>query len=352
MKTLKYILIVAAAAFVLVGCNKKSPKLSGIDFEPMKIPYGYTTFVQAYPKPWDCTDYTFTYKSANPDIVSVDTYGTVTPEWVGNTSISVSSGAYSADVPVEVYTDVPESVWKYQIADLIQDKVSDKLVGLWEFNKKAPMKATVGDDLIPHYPDSGGDIGPVSNDGYTTVIGFHAFDGAILTKQQANFELKHHLTMGSRKILDALDWYGVYTILIDAMRPSSSDNHYTTFFSFDPTNGSDQYIYWRKDGIFQFGGGDWRSGSEYFSNDKWFRMVMISDYDNGIKKVFANGEPIYYKTDCTVNDWGGAFPFDTVLLNGDNDGDDWPLNFSTLAVWDRPLSDAEFKTLGAPVLYE
>ncbi len=113
---------------------------------------------------------------------------------------------------MEVYTDIPESIWGYQIGDLIQDKVSDELVGLWEFNGKAPMKATVGDDLIPHYPDSAGDAGPVSDDGYTKVLGFHAFDGAILTKDNACFELKHHLTMGSRKILDALDWYGVYTL--------------------------------------------------------------------------------------------------------------------------------------------
>ena len=341
MKTLKYILIVAAAAFVLVGCNKKSPKLSGIDFEPMKIQYGYTTFVSAYPKPWDCTDYTFTYKSANPDIVSVDAYGTVTPEWVGNTSISVSSGAYSADVPVEVYTNVPESVWKNQIGDIIQAQVSDKLNGLWEFNGKAPMKATVGKDLVPHYPDSGGDLGPISDDGYTKVLGFHAFDGAILTKYNALFELSCNLSSGT-----------CYTFLIDAMRPSSSDNKYTTFLSWEKTsNAADQYIDWRKDGCFQFGGGgDYRSGPEYFSNDKWWRMVFFMDLANGRQKVFANGQKIL---DVASPNGTGFFPYpDMVLLNADNDGDDAPLYFSTVAVWDRALTDEEVAILGEPVLYE
>lgn len=340
MKTLKYILIVAAAAFVLVGCNKKSPKLSGIDFDPMTIQYGYTTFVSAYPKPWDCTDYTFTYTSANPDIVSVDAYGTVTPEWVGSTTINVSSGAYSASVPVEVVTDVPESIWGYQIGDLILDKVSDKLNGLWEFNGKAPMKATVGEDLIPHYPDSNGSLGPVSDDGYTKVLGFHAFDGAILTKYSALFELKCNLSSGT-----------CYTFLIDAMRPSSSNDKYTTFFSWEKTsNAADQYIYWRKDGCFQFGGsGDYRSGPEYFSNDKWFRMVFFMDVANGTQKVFANGQKIL---DVASPNGTGFFPYpDEVLLNGDNDGDDAPLYFSTVAVWDRALTDAEVATLGEPILY-
>ena len=345
MKTLKYIILAAAAAFVFAACNDKDPKLKGIEFEAMRIPYGYRGAVSAYPKPWNCTDYHFTYKVADESIVTVNELGTLETEWLGSTTITVSSGSYSVDVPVEVYTDIPEEIWSYQIGDMIMDKFSDKLTGLWEFNIKTPMKATVGDDLIPHYPDGKGDIGPVSNDGYTTVLGFHNFDGAILTKYSSCFELKHKLTP---TIPGA---WATYTILIDAMRPQGSDNKYTTFFSYDPTNGSDQYIYWRKDGIFQFGGGGYRSGNEYFSNDKWFRIVMVKDWVGGIMKVFANGEPIFYKTDLTTADAAGFFPFETILLNGDNDGDDAPLYFSTVAVWDKILSDDEIKALGAPDVY-
>lgn len=344
MKTLKYILISAAAVLALSSCKEESPALKGIATESMRIPYGVRTRVSAYPIPSNCTDFRFTYTSADPEVASVDEFGSLVPEFMGSTTITVTSGAYSATVPVEVYTDVPEEIWSYQIGDLIQDKVSDKLTGLWEFNTKAPMAATVGDDLVPHYPDSNGSLGPVSNDGYTKVLGFHNFDGAILTKDNACFELVHHLT-----------GYGnaTYTFLIDAMRPASSDDHYTTFFSYESVgNTADQYIYWRKDGVFQFGGGDYRSGSDYFSNDKWFRMVFIKDFFGGIMKVFANGEPIFYKTDCTLSDIAGWFPYGTILLNADNDSDDWPLYYSTVAVWDRALSDDEVALLGAPVLYE
>lgn len=346
MKTLKYILITLAAILVFASCEKKSPTLTGIRTADMRIEYGYKTSVSAWPEPWDCTDYRFTYSSSNPEVATVDEFGTITPEYMGKTTITVTSGSFSATVPVEVYTNVPEEIWGYQVGDLIKDKLSDKLTGLWEFNTKAPMKATVGDDLIPHYPDARGDLGPVSNDGYTSLLGFHNFDGAILTKYSSCFELTHHLTA---TIPGA---YACYTILIDAMRPAASDNKYTTFFNWDITNANDQYIYWRKDGKFQFGGGDYRSGDEYFSNDKWFRLVMIKDWLGGIMKVFANGEPIFYKTDLTTDDSAGFFPYEKVLLNGDNDGDDAPLYFSTVAVWDKVLTDDEAKLLGAPVLYE
>ncbi len=340
MKTLKYIVIAAAAALVFASCNN-DPKLSGIESESMRIAYGYKGAVAAYPKPWNCTDYQFSYKSNNEDIVLVDEkYGTLTTEGLGSTTVTVTCGSYSVDVPVEVYTDIPEEIWGYQIGDLIQDKLSNGLNGLWEFNKRHAMEATVGKDLVPHYPDSNGSRGPVSDDGYDWLTGFHPFDGAILTKYNACFELYCNLTSSL-----------VYTFMIDAMRPSAtSDNRYTTFLNWNQDNAADQYIYWRKDGCFQFGGsGDYRSGSEYFSNDKWFRMVFLMDQPNGIQKVFANGEKIL---DVASPNGTGFLPFtDMVLLNGDNDGDDAPLYYTTVAVWDRALTDAEVATLGEPVTY-
>ena len=143
MKTLKYIILAAAAAFVFAACNDKDPKLKGIEFEAMRIPYGYRGAVSAYPKPWNCTDYHFTYKVADESIVTVNELGTLETEWLGSTTITVSSGSYSVDVPVEVYTDIPEEIWSYQIGDMIKDKFSDKLTGLWEFNIKTPMKVAI-----------------------------------------------------------------------------------------------------------------------------------------------------------------------------------------------------------------
>lgn len=330
MKTLKYILVATVAALVFSACQAESPALSGItaQSETLRLNYGSKARVPAWPEPWNCTDYEFTYKSANPDIASVDAYGTITTEGLGTTTITASQGSYSATVTVEVYA--------YTIADLIKDDLSAGLNGLWEFNKGAAMKATVGKDLVPHYPDGEGSLGPISNDGYTEETGFNKIDGAILTKKSALFELTHNLSAPS-----------TYTFMIDAMRPSStSANKYTTFFNRDLTNSADQYIYWRKDGRFQFGDGDHRpENTSYFSDDKWIRMVMTKDGKEKTMAVYANGG--------LIQKWTGADPTVAILpegtwclLNADNDGDDAPLYYSTIAVWDRSLTEEEVTKLG------
>ena len=330
MKALKYIIVAAVAAFALSSCQTESPALSGISAqsETLRLNYGSRARVPAWPEPWNCTDYQFTYKSANPNIASVDEFGTITTEGLGTTTITASQGSYSAQVTVEVYA--------YTIADLIQEEVSKGLNGLWVFDKGSAMKATVGTDLVPHYPDDEGVLGPVSNDGYEEVTGFNKIDGAILTKKSALFELTHNLSSPS-----------TYTFMIDAMRPSStSDNKYTTFFNRDLTNSADQYIYWRKDGKFQFGESTYRTDSaDYFSNDKWFRMVMIKDGAGKTLAVYANAS--------LIQKWSGVPEASAILpdgtwclLNADNDGDDAPLYYSTIAVWDRALTEAEVTALG------
>ena len=328
MKTLKYIILAAAATLVFASCNK-DPKLSGIEVptEVIRINAGDRARVPAYPKPWNCTDYNFTYKVADESIVTVDTYGTITTRGLGTTTITASQGSYSATCTVEVYS--------YTIADLIQDKVADGLNGLWTFDKGSAMKATVGTDLEPHYPDTQAPRpGPVSSDGYTEVNGVNTFDGAILTKQYACFVLTHNLTSTS-----------TYTFMIDAMRPSeTSSGQWTTFFNSTLDNSADQWIYWRKDGILQFGSSSFRTGNDYFSDDKWFRMVLIKD--NASKKMYAyaNGVNI---GDWSAEAWDAQVPEKQILLNADNDGDDKPLYFSTVAVWNRALSADDVATLGS-----
>ncbi len=348
MKTLKYIIIAAAAVLAFSSCNK-NPELKGIvaQTETLRLNYGERARVPAFPDPWNCTDYEFTYTSADPKIASVDKYGTITTVGLGTTTITASQGQYSATCTVEVYA--------YTIANLIQDNYKDGLNGLWEFGtpnstKEETMKATVGKDLVPHYPDSEGSLGPVSTDGFDVVTGFNGIDGAIHTRYSALFELTHNLTHGY-----------IYTILIDALRPAekygrrwvdekgvpqleSSSGRYTTFFNRDHTNAEDQYIYWRKpfdeEGL-QVYGGDWRSGGGIFSDDKWFRIVIVQDATS--IRQYANGAEILNK--AATKD-SGELPEGFALLNGDNDGDDAPLLYSTVAVWDKPMSAEEIAGLG------
>ena len=72
-------------------------------------------------------------------------------------------------------------------------------------------------------------------------------------------------------------------------------------------------------------------------------------HDQGRKEktmaVYANGG--------LIQKWTGADPTVAILpegtwclLNADNDGDDAPLYYSTIAVWDRSLTEEEVTKLG------
>lgn len=323
MKKIIILSLSLAALLFSASCSSDSTSVKGFTADSsLRINFGTYVTVPVTLDPVDAEYASLTYKSSNDAVVTVDKHGTCFGVELGTATITVEGAGKTAQIAVEVYETT--------IGDLCQE-VSG-LTGLWEFHMSDPMKATVGTDLIPHYPDSEGDLGPVSHDGYTPVQGFNSHDGAILTKYSALFELKH-------------DTDGMtYTFLIDAKRPSdTSDDRYTTFFNPSLDNSADQFIYWRKGGNFQVGGGGWRTDDSYFSNDKWFRMVVVKDGPKSILKAFANGNEIgNWDTDT-----GAALPATWALLNADNDGDDAPLFFTTVAFWNKALSDDEVKSLGS-----
>ena len=287
----------------------------------LRINFGSYVTVPVTLDPVDAAYSDLTYSSSDESVVTVDKHGTCFGVEVGTATITVSGAGKTSQIAVEVY--------EITIGDLCQE-VSG-LTGLWEFKKDAPMKATVGTDLIPHFGDSDGNLGEISDAGYTVVDGLNAHDGCILTKQSTLFELKHGT--------DGM----TYTFLIDAKRPSDpSDGQFTTFFNRSLDNSADQYIYWRRDGTLQVGGSAYRAdASLYFSNDKWFRMVVVKDGPKNILKAYANATEIgSWETDT-----GGALPDQWALLNADDDGDDYPLYFTTVAFWNKALSDDEVKSL-------
>lgn len=323
MKKISIFLFSIAAMAFLASCSKDNGGVKGFTADPtLRINFGTYVTVPVTLDPVDAEYAALTYKSSDDRVVTVDKHGTCFGVEIGTATITVEGAGKTAQIAVEVYETT--------VGDLCQE--IDGLNGLWEFHKDAPMKATVGTDLVPHYPDSEGDLGPVSHDGYTSVDGFNVHDGAILTKNFTLFELTHGT--------DGM----TYTFLIDAKRPSDpSDNHWTTFFNSTLDNSADQYIYWRKDGNFQVGGGSFRTGEGYFSNDKWFRMVVVKDGPNMILKAYANASEIgSWETDT-----GAALPEAKALLNADNDGDDYPLYFSTVAFWGKALSAEEVASLGS-----
>ena len=319
-------LALVCICLILNACNEKfgdDVKLKGIEVgTDLSLNLGSSAIVPAYPIPWDCTDYEFTFSSSNPEVATVNAYGKITTFDSGDATITITCGNYSNSVNVNVY----------EVTIAQKCKKLSGLVGLWEFNQPSPLKATVGADLIAYHHGKNelGTTTGTEND-YAQCTGFNKKDGAIKTVDfNPAFYCKHGLTSGS-----------TYTILIDAYRPASSGGKYTTFINTDLTNTGDQVVYWRKEGYLQVDGSSNRS-SQAISNDKWYRTVIVK---NGSSYLRSYVNSVLWKEGG--NPSGAVFNNMAILLNGDNDGDDRSLQWSTVAIFDRALSADEISSLGA-----
>lgn len=336
---MKKTIIRITAAILLVAslsaCDKKfgaGVKLKGIQVgDALSLNMGSTATTPAYPIPWDCTDYEFTYTSSNPEVATVSEFGKITAVDPGDCTITISCGDKSATVDVNVY--------EITIGQALQEL--EGLTGLWEFNADAPMKATVGKDLVAYshgYYDADGkrvvnddELGEKTDEGWSSIVGFNKRDGAVKTLLGNSFYCVHGLSDPT-----------VYTLVIDALRPASSDGKYTSFVNVASNNSSDQSIYLRKGGEVQFGASGNRS-SNAISNDKWYRFVFVKNA-NEYMRIYVN--TALWK-DGTALDNRSVLEDVACLLDADNDGDDQTLFWSTAAFFNRCLTESEIMSLGS-----
>jgi|LSQX01.3.fsa_nt_gb hypothetical protein len=309
----------------LIACDKKfgeGVKLEGIEVGPdLSLNLGTTAMTPAYPIPWDNTDYEFAFSSSDPEVATVDAYGKIMAVGTGDATITITCAGFSKSVNVNVY--------EITIGQKCQEIPG--LVGLWEFNQPNPLKATVGADLIAYHHGRNelGTTEGAEND-YAPHPGFNKNDGAIKTVDfNPAFYCKHGLSSGS-----------TYTILIDALRPESSGGKYTTLINTDVTNTGDQVVYWRREGYLQVDGSANRS-SQAIQNDKWYRTVIVK---NGSSYLRSYVNSVLWKDGG--NPSAAVFDATAILLNADNDGDDRSLHWSTVAIFDRALTETEIAVLG------
>ena len=257
-------------------------------------------------------------------MATVSEFGKITAVDPGDCTITISCGDKSATVNVNVY--------EITIGMALQEL--EGLTGLWEFNTADPLKATVGKDLVAYFRDPDGEedcLGDKSDQGWTSIVGFNKRDGAVKTLLGNSFYCVHGLSDPT-----------VYTLVIDALRPASSDGKYTSFVNVASNNSSDQSIYLRKGGEVQFGASGNRS-SNAISNDKWYRFVFVKNA-NEYMRIYVN--TALWK-DGTALDNRSVLEDVACLLDADNDGDDQTLLWSTAAFFNRCLTESEIMSLGS-----
>ncbi len=203
----------------------------------------------------------------------------------------------------------------------------------WEFNPPDPNQATIGAPLQL--------VGSAQQ-----VAGMNARDSAILIGQGSYYVCTHGIAPngGGAKVNE-------WTLLIDFSYPPSSrsdpPNGYNDLFQTNPTNVDDS------DWTINSSGGIGISAVGYSSahgfatvGDTWYRLIVV--VDNGVRHdVYVDGVEIFKGTQQGVD---GRFSLAEILLlfcaGNNQDGDDAPINVSTVAIWDTPLSAADIATMG------
>jgi len=205
--------------------------------------------------------------------------------------------------------------------------------GVWEFNAPNQNSATVGIPLEI--------VGSALN-----VTGISAEDGAMTIGEGSYFICTHGIAPNGDGA-KVNEW----TLLIDFSYPPSSlsdpPSGYNDLFQTDPTNASDADWTINSSGAIGIGAVGYSGASGFTTKaNTWYRMVVV--VDNGVRHdIYVDGVEIFKGNQQGID---GRFSLaDTLLLfaaGNNQDGDDAPINVSTVAIWDIPLTSNEILTLG------
>jgi hypothetical protein len=86
--------------------------------------------------------------------------------------------------------------------------------------------------------------------------------------------------------------------------------------------------------------------TELMQAQKWYRMVIIANLGAGnTTKYFLNGLLVGTKVGLTLDN-NYAWDKNGVYFICDEDGEDEEMDVAHIAIWDRPLTDAQVAELG------
>ena len=200
------------------------------------------------------------------------------------------------------------------------------LTGEWTFPVADPVKATVGRDLVKH-THSGQTVNFTSG-----TDGVLPGDGYVRAGQYNDFTCYHGLTNNSS-----------YTVVMDVRVPRTPNGtqQWHSLFSANDSLDASVFIQYKNSKLNIRSSGD-QTVAMGVGFDEWARVVIT--YRNGIKKVmYVNGKMNHESTarqDRMKVTKGGHFS-----LLGDESGEDYEVDISYAAIYDRLLTAAEIAEL-------
>jgi hypothetical protein len=197
------------------------------------------------------------------------------------------------------------------------------LVGWWTFDNGANLtQAKVGNDLVL-----------VGNQYITT--GVFSGDGAVAIDAGSYYRCRHGILPNGAGVN-----VNEYTLLFDFKVPDVS--RYRCFYQTNPYNSNDGEVFINKTG--NIGIRETGYSGISIEPNSWHRLVVVVDLGDVIK-YYLDGHLILNGISQTLD---GRFSLDPqqLLFLADNDGEDNIIYISQIALFNRPLAEAEVYGLG------
>jgi hypothetical protein len=213
------------------------------------------------------------------------------------------------------------------ISDIItSDDLLSNVKARWQFDDPSNItKASAGSPLI------------MQGDGFTPVKGPKVGNGAVRVAKGSYFNAPHGIAangVGSR--------VNSYTVMFDFK--VSELGRYYSFIQTTLENNDDAEFFINRNGQLGIGGTGY---SEYtVTPDEWHRLVISADMGNAFL-YYLDGTLIHTGNvgSASVDSRWSWLP-EGVLFFADEDGEDADMDVSSIAVWDRALSESEVAALG------
>jgi len=352
-KFLKY-LIACMMMCLIIGCEEKLERV----IPPVDIT---GNLIQDVPMEGGTFFYTLTY-SGEVKIASTAEWCTWEYTPASNTNnlkvtVTANEGkTRSAQVTVLTFSNPTVRIQMNQGAPLsLQEKLEaiNGLVGFWDFEDASDLeKAIVGNDLVTYKRDQNNMLGDPSIEGISRVIGpsVEEQNNAVAIGHQSLFFCDHGISPGAGK--DRVD---VWTIMWDIYRPSNSSG-WGSLLNADITNASDQDLAIRPSGAIGIGSSGYTestdtniapNGPQVLGKDIWYRVVIVLNVPDNYLRIYVNGVQWLEGDKAQVgNTRFQLHPNGTLLMADNDDDDEHTIHVSSIAIFDRAITEAEIKSLG------
>ena len=194
----------------------------------------------------------------------------------------------------------------------------------WNFDTAANLTlATIGSDLVL--------VGT-----NTAIEGPSPDDGAVTIGVGSHYKFTHGISPAAGQ-----DYINKYSILFDIRVPDV--NSWRSLFQANGANTDDGELFVRNTGG-TIGLNATGYSSKTLLPDEWYRLVMV--VDNGTEySLYLDGVKILNGNAQTIDSRFGLR--ESILLFGDNDGEDYPTDVARVSFYDSPLSQSEVEALGS-----